>query len=139
VDLPERLVRTAARDMLDGVHGIGIDLVDVELMRSLIDSGGSSFINAYWSTAEQIATQNQVDRLAGRWAAKEAVMKSLGCGVGEIDPIDIEITAEASGAPRVVLRRGAAVLAEELNLKTCHVSITHESSWAVAIALAVRA
>ena len=118
--------------------GIGIDLVNVDLMRTLISDGGASFVNAYWSQAEQDATDNQIDRLAGRWAAKEAVMKSLGHGVGDVDPIDIEIAALPSGAPEVVLHRGAAQLAEELRVQRCHVSITHESSWAAAIALALK-
>lgn len=125
--------------MFGDVSGIGIDLVDIELMRSLLDAGGQSFVDAYWTVPEQNATERRVERLAGRWAAKEAVMKSLGSGVGEIDPIDIEITARASGAPEVVLRGRAAEAAEELDVRTCHVSITHESSWAAAIALAVRA
>jgi holo-[acyl-carrier protein] synthase len=138
LDAPERLIQAAAMQLLPDVVGIGIDLVDVDLMRTLIGDGGASFVDAYWSQAEQDATDNQIDRLAGRWAAKEAVMKSLGHGVGDVDPIDVEIAALASGAPHVVLHGGAAQLAEELRVQRCHVSITHESSWAAAIALAVR-
>lgn len=138
MDVPEELIQAAAQQLLPDVVGIGIDLVDVELMRTLISDGGASFVDAYWSKAEQNATDNQIDRLAGRWAAKEAVMKSLGHGVGDVDPIDVEIAALPSGAPQVVLHRGAAQLAEELEVRRCHVSITHESSWAAAIALAVK-
>ncbi len=136
---PERVIRAATNELLADAVGVGIDLVDIELMRALLEDGGASFIDAYWSEAEQRATENRVDRLAGRWAGKEAVMKSLGCGIGEIAPVDIEITALASGAPLVVFHRGAAELVEELKVKTCYVSITHESSWAAAIAVAVRA
>lgn len=139
MDLPDRLIRSVAFDMFGDVSGIGIDLVDIDLMRSLVYAGGPSFVDAYWTLAEQNVTGRQVERLAGRWAAKEAVMKSLGSGVGEIDPIDIEITARASGAPEVVLHGGAAEKAKELKVKTCYVSITHESLWAAAISLAVRA
>lgn len=139
MDLPDRVIRSVALDMFGDVSGIGVDLVDIELMRSLVDAGGPSFVDAYWTAAEQNVTGRRVERLAGRWAAKEAVMKSLGSGVGEIDPIDIEITAQASGAPEVVLHGGAAERAKELSIKTCHVSITHESSWAAAFAFAVQA
>jgi holo-[acyl-carrier protein] synthase len=138
LDAPEKLIQAAAKQLLPEVVGIGIDLVDVDLMRTLIRDGGACFVNAYWSQAEQDATDNQIHRLAGRWAAKEAIMKSLGHGVGDVDPIDVEIAALPSGAPQVVLHRGAAQLAEELRVRRCHVSITHESSWAAAIALAVR-
>lgn len=139
MNLPERLIRTAADALLPDVAGVGIDVVDIDVLRALVTRGGTSFIDAYWAPAEQIATGNQIDRLAGRWAAKEAIMKSLGHGVGDVDPIDVEIAAHASGAPRVVLHRGAARLAAEARVRQCHVSITHESSWAAAIALAVRA
>ena len=63
-------------------------------------------------------------------------MKCLGAGVGDVDPIDIEILKLASGAPRIFLRGRAAEIAEGLNLKAWHVSITHEAGWAAAIAVA---
>lgn len=139
MSLLERLIHAAADGLLTDVAGVGIDIVDIDLLHTLVLQGGSSFIDAYWAPAEQLATGNQIDRLAGRWAAKEAVMKSLGHGVGDLDPIDIEIAADSCGAPHVVLHRDAARLAAEAHVGQCHVSITHESSWAAAIALAVRA
>jgi holo-[acyl-carrier protein] synthase len=139
MSLPESLIQAAAGCLLADVAGVGIDVVDIDLLQSLVTQGGRSFIDAYWAPAEQLATGNQIERLAGRWAAKEAVMKSLGHGVGDLDPIDIEIAAHSSGAPHVVLHRDAARLAAEAHVSHCHVSITHESSWAAAIALAVKA
>lgn len=64
-------------------------------------------------------------------------MKCLGAGVGDVDPIDVEILTLPSGAPRVVLRGRAREIAGELGL-VFHVSITHEGGWAAAIAVAQR-
>lgn len=139
MSLPERLIQDAAAGLFTDVAGVGIDVVDIDMLHTLVLQGGPSFIDAYWAPAEQLATGNQIERLAGRWAAKEAVMKCLGHGVGDLDPIDIEIAAHSSGAPHVILHRDAARLAAEANVGRCHVSMTHESSWAAAIALAVRA
>lgn len=139
MSLPERLIQAAAGGLLTDVAGVGIDVVDIDMLRTLVLQGGQSFIDAYWAPSEQLATGNEIERLAGRWAAKEAVMKSLGYGVGDLDPIDIEIVAHSSGAPHVVLHRDAARLAAGARIDQCHVSITHESSWAAAISLAVRA
>jgi holo-[acyl-carrier protein] synthase len=138
VETPDLPIIAAAEQLLPNVTGIGIDLVDIQLMEALVIDGGSFFVDAFWSPAEQVAADNRIECVAGQWAAKEAVMKSLGHGIGDLDPIDIEIVSHSSGAPYVVLHRSAAQLAKELKVNTCHVSITHEASWAAAIALAVK-
>lgn len=134
----EAILKELATEVFRDLGGVGIDVVDVTLMRDLLVDGGQHFVDAYWTAAEQADCHNAFERIAGRWAAKEAVMKTLGAGVGDLDPIDIEILTLASGAPRVVLRGRAAEIADELNLEECHVSITHEAGWAAAIAVAQR-
>ncbi len=133
---PEVTLRDLATDVFRDLRGVGIDLVDVTLMRDLLSDGGQHFMDAYWTAAEQAVCRSDPERLAGRWAAKEAVMKCLGAGVGDVDPIDIEILTLDSGEPRVVLRERAAEIAKGLDSEEWHVSITHEGGWAAAIAVA---
>jgi holo-[acyl-carrier protein] synthase len=120
------------------LDGVGLDLVDVTLMRDLLAEGGPEFIDAYWTATEQADSGNDPERLAGRWAAKEAVMKCLRVGVGDVDPIDIEVLSLASGAPRAVLRGRAAQIAAELNVEEWYVAITHDGGWAAALAVSRR-
>lgn len=118
------------------VVGIGIDLVEVRLVDELIRSGGQVFIDSVWTDLERRESEESVERLAARWAAKEAVMKVLGTGLGEIEPLDVEVAARASGAPRVVLRGAAAHESRQRGAVDWHVSMTHEGGWAAAIATA---
>jgi holo-[acyl-carrier protein] synthase len=116
--------------------GVGIDLVEVEPLRQLIDSGGPSFLDAAWTAREQRDTNRQPEALAGKWAAKEAVMKALQHGIGDMDPRDVEIVTTPIGAPRVELHRAARVIAKRRKITTWHLSVSHEGGWAAAIAIA---
>ena len=118
--------------------GVGIDLVDLAAFSKLRDSGGDAFLQSAWTASERLFTKESSERLAARWAAKEAIMKALGCGLGDLDPLDIEIVNEPSGAPAVVLHRNAQAAAEVLGVATWQVSLCHEDGWAVALAVAQR-
>ena len=74
--------------------------------------------------------------LAAFWAAKEAVMKALGAGVGEIALTDIETLPDASGRPVVTLHGAAADRARKAGLNHWQVSISHDGDYAIAVALA---
>ncbi len=118
--------------------GAGIDLVDLAAFASLHRTGGQGFLDNGWTDAEQADAQGSAERLGARWAAKEAVMKALRCGLGDLDPLDIEILTEADGAPRVVLHRNALAAATALDIARWHVSLCHEEGWAAALAIAER-
>ena len=117
--------------------GVGIDLVEVEPLRQLVEHGGSAFIEAAWTKREQRDANCLAEGLAGKWAAKEAVMKALQRGIGDMDPRDVEIVTNASGAPGVELHRKARVIAKSRRIAGWHVSVTHDGGWAVAIAVAL--
>lgn len=136
---PAAMLSRLVGDVFRDVDGIGLDVVDIGFFTELVTDGGQPFINAYWTPIEQADSHNEPERLAGRWAAKEAVMKCLGAGVGAIDPIDIEIATLDSGAPAVALRASAAEVAHRHHVTGCLVSISHEDGWAAAIAVAQRA
>jgi holo-[acyl-carrier protein] synthase len=78
-----------------------------------------------------------VSFVAGRWAAKEAVMKALGQGIGDINFTDIEILRKPGGEPEVVLYGSAQDRAREKGITDWRVSISHERNLAVAVAAAL--
>lgn len=81
----------------------------------------------------------RVERIAGRWAAKEAISKVLGLGVRGVGWREIEVLPSRTGQPQVLLHRRAAARAEFLGLDEVSVSISHERHMAVAVAVAHRA
>lgn len=118
--------------------GAGIDLVNLAAFASLHRTGGQAFLENGWTDTERHDAQGSLERLAARWAAKEAVMKALRCGLGDLDPLDIEVLSEPDGAPRVVLHRNALAAAAALGIARWHVSLCHEDGWAAALAIAER-
>jgi holo-[acyl-carrier protein] synthase len=120
------------------IAGAGIDVVDMATFLDLHAAGGQPFLDNGWTTAEQRDTGRSSEGLAARWAAKEAVMKALRCGLGDLDPLDIEVLTEPDGAPRVALHRSALAAAKALGVHRWHVSLSHEAGWAAAIAIADR-
>jgi holo-[acyl-carrier protein] synthase len=126
------------RKDFDLIVGVGIDLVEVCQLEALIKAGGSSFLDLTWSQREQVEANGSTERLAARWAGKEAVMKALRVGLGDLEPLDIEIHSSLDGAPNVRLLGTADLVAREAGIDRCQVSISHEGGWAVAIAVAQR-
>lgn len=118
--------------------GAGIDLVDLTSFATLHETGGRAFLANGWTNAEQHDAQGSLERLAARWAAKEAVMKALRCGLGDLDPLDIEVLTDPDGAPRLVLHRNALAAAAALGVVRWHISLSHEDGWAAALAIAER-
>lgn len=135
---PVLMVSELVLDLFGDVDGIGLDFVDVQVLTDLIADGGQAFLDACWTPTEQADAHLDPERLAGRWAAKEAVMKCLGAGIGDVEPTDIEILALPSGAPTVSLRAQAAAISHANHLGGWLISITHENGWAAAIAVARR-
>jgi holo-[acyl-carrier protein] synthase len=119
----------------------GIDLVDCNRIQELRDKHGKRFLDRVFTAAEQAYSQRhrlQVERLSGRFAVKEAVMKMLGTGwQSGIAWTDIEVVNDALGRPEVKLSGKVAAKAKELGIEQVSVSITHTSGLAVASAIAL--
>jgi len=135
---PIRSAWSASVASLGTTAGAGVDLVDTSEFASLLAAGGSAFLDNGWSPQEQRDAEGSAERLAVRWAGKEAVMKALHCGLGDLDPLDIEILTGRDGSPAVVLHRNALAAASTLRVRDWHLSLCHEEGWAVAIAIANR-
>ena len=121
------------------IVGIGLDVTRVERLEQLLERHGNRTLERLFTAAEQTLARGRADRtrhLAGRLAAKEAVMKVLGTGWGKgVGWKDIEIHATPDGPPRVELHGEAARYAEQLGIVNLWLSISHDGDLAAAPAV----
>jgi holo-[acyl-carrier protein] synthase len=126
---------------LPAIVGIGTDIVDIPRIRSMLERHGDHFVNRCFTPHELQHAGRHRDvavRLAGRWAAKEAVVKVLGTGfVQGITFHDIEIIALHTGQPTVQLSGRAAEIAQQLRIRRILVTISHAQEYATATAIGV--
>lgn len=118
------------------IIGIGIDHVEVSKFKIDVEAGESDFLARVFTKPEvdyARSTDDYLQRLAGRFAAKEAALKALGTGWGDgVDWKEIEITNTPSGQPIITLRGRAAELAAAAGAKRFLVSISHSPYLATA-------
>lgn len=119
----------------------GLDLIDCKRIANMLERHGRRFLDRVLTAAEQrLCEQNQrrVTFVAGRWAAKEAILKMIGTGWrGGICWTDMEILPDELGRPLVRLRGETARLAHDLGLREFHLSITHTKEHAAASVIGV--
>ena len=119
----------------------GIDIVECERIKQMIDRHGTAFTRRVFTDYEISYCESRrraVEHFAGRWAAKEAVVKALGTGWSRrIGYRDIEVQSNRDGMPRIGLRGAARELAQKQKIARILISISHCESYAVANAVAV--
>jgi holo-[acyl-carrier protein] synthase len=115
----------------------GVDIVSIADLEKLIAAGGPYFLESIWTAHEREYADGRTDRLATRWAAKEAVIKALGKGIGSIDPIDVEVISAEGTAPTLNLRRSAKSAASALGIYDWSLSMSHQGDIAIATASAL--
>ncbi|PJF24519.1 MAG: holo-[acyl-carrier-protein] synthase, partial [Phototrophicales bacterium] len=95
----------------------GIDMIEIARVQAGIDRFGERWLNRFFTPAERADCEDQPHRLAARLAAKEAVAKAFGTGIGDIGWREIEIQRGERGRPILALtgRSAAAALIEEFN------------------------
>ncbi len=114
----------------------GVDLIEISRIQEAIARHGKRYLERIYTAAELAQLGNEAESLAGRFAAKEAVAKALGCGIGVVSWKDIEVLGDEQNAPGLTLHGAAAQKAKELGLATWSVSISHSMSHAVAFVVA---
>ncbi|MDQ2689972.1 MAG: holo-ACP synthase [Chloroflexota bacterium] len=119
-------------------HEIGIDLIDIDRIVGVLGRFPDRFRERVLTDRERRYVGQRVERLAGRWAAKEAISKVLGLGVRGVGWREIEILPNRAGQPQVYLHGRAARRAADMGLDEVSVSISHERRMAVAVAVAHR-
>jgi holo-[acyl-carrier protein] synthase len=117
----------------------GIDLIEVERIEATIARYGERFLTRVFTANELAYCRGQPHRLAARFAAKEAVSKTLGTGIQHREGVDwreIEIVSDVRGKPAVQLTGKAAQRAAQLNLKSFVISLSHTREHAIAMVIA---
>lgn len=141
---------------------LGTDIVHIPRIQSLIERFGDRFLQRVYTPIEQEKCYDKgkilqsVKQLAGRWAAKEAVVKALGTGWQGISYTDVEIGRRSNGEPFVILHNKAAAIVAawekqkwedkevsvassnfEVNYSTWQLSLSHDGNYAIATAILI--
>jgi holo-[acyl-carrier protein] synthase len=123
---------------IGAVIGIGVDAVDVERFRTSLARTPSMRTRLF--TAEELdyvaPKADPVPSLAARFAAREAVMKAMGLGLGAFGFHEVWVERASSGEPSLVVTGRAAALAGERGITAWLLSITHTSTVAIACVVA---
>ena len=122
----------------------GVDILAIPRVETALKKFGDRFLARCFSPMEIRMSRGHASEYAARYAAKEAVSKTLGVGLrlmarNGIHFHDVEILNDRFGKPYVVLHNWAKERAEELGLKEWSVSLTHEREYAVAFVVAMGA
>ncbi len=115
----------------------GVDIIEIERIQDSITRNGARFLERVYTANELALCGEDSASLAARFAAKEAVAKALGCGIGDVHWQEIEILRDEARAPVLHLYGAAQELADQLGLKTWSLSLSHTKTHAVAFVVAV--
>lgn len=118
---------------------VGVDIIEVERVRRVYEHHGARFLQRVFTEAEVRQCRGKVTRLAGRFAAKEAISKALGTGLHGVAWREMEVVQLRSGRPTVRLYGQAKKRAELLGLTAFDVSIADLQTFSIAIAVALQA
>lgn len=118
------------------IQGIGVDVVDVQRMRTILSEQGATFIDRVFTPTEISycqSKQNHEQHFAARFAAKEAVSKAMQTGwSGKFRWKDVEVVNEPSGAPKIILYHDVL---QSLKNSSIHLSLSHTENTVVALAV----
>lgn len=114
----------------------GVDLVEIQRLENVIRRHGSRFLDRVFTQREQRDAAGKAESLAVRFAAKEAAAKALGCGIGKVGWLDIEILSAENRQPTLELHGAALQEANRLHLKNWTVSLSHTAELAIAFVIA---
>jgi holo-[acyl-carrier protein] synthase len=117
---------------------VGIDIIEVERVRRVYEKHGERFLTRVFTENEIQQCRGKITRLAGRFAAKEAISKALGTGMRGVKWREMEIVQLLSGRPSVRLHGIAKIRAEKLNLSAFDVSIADLVQFSIAIAVGIQ-
>ncbi len=124
------------------IAGIGTDIVSKQRISKVLETNQKRFISRLLTENELQEVPEEgiklINYISKRWAAKEAISKSFGTGIGaQLSFQDMEITHLESGAPTVVLSESALQLAQTKNFNSVMITVSDEADYAVAFAVAV--
>jgi len=117
---------------------VGVDIIEVERVRGVYERHGERFLQRVYTELEIQQCRGKIARLAGRFAAKEAISKALGTGLHGVTWQEMEVVQLRSGRPSVRLHGNAKLRAELLGISAFDVSIADLALFSIAIAVAVQ-
>jgi len=117
---------------------VGIDIIEVERVRKVYERHGERFLQRVFTEMEVRQCRGKATRLAGRFAAKEAISKALGTGLHGVAWREMEVVQLRSGRPTVRLYGNAKKRAELLGLTAFDVSIADLQTFSIALAVALQ-
>lgn len=121
--------------------GHGVDLIECDRIAHMIDRHGQRFLERVYTEGERHYCQSKsrsIEHYAGRFAAKEAILKALAVGWrGGVAWTDMDIRRTTSGSPEVALTGHTLQIATRMGVTTVQISITHTQHYAMASAVAV--
>lgn len=113
-------------------------MIEITRVAAGIDRLGERFLNRFFTPGERADCADNPASLAARFAAKEAVAKALGTGIGAVAWKEIEVRTDSDARrPRLLLHGAAAELAAELGLAQWDISLTHTQTTAAAVVVAL--
>ena len=116
----------------------GVDIIEIERIDKAILRHGQRFFDRFYTAQELIDCKGHTPTLAARFAAKEAVAKALGTGIGDVGWKEIEIINGPRRQPILRLHGEAERLSETMRLEAWAISLSHTHEHAVAVAVAVK-
>jgi holo-[acyl-carrier protein] synthase len=116
----------------------GIDIIEIERIKEAISRWGPKFLERIYTSRELELYSDKVERLAARFAGKEAVMKALSALETSISWREVEILSGSGGRPLVNLYGQAKKQMEELGLSSIEISLSHSRDNAVALVIGLR-
>lgn len=124
------------------IVGIGLDLVKIARIRALTERWNERFLRRLFTDAERrecLTRSAPYASLAGRFAAKEAVLKALGTGwTAGVRWVDIQVLNDPAGRPVATVAGAVETLARKAGVTRIHVSLSHDGDYAIAEAILTR-
>ncbi|MFQ5456750.1 MAG: holo-ACP synthase [Nitrospirota bacterium] len=121
------------------IIGTGIDIVNIERFKKVVERRKERFLKRVFTQKEQEYSFTKKDpypHLAGRFAVKEAIFKALGTGLSNgIKWLDVEIIKEKSGKPVALIAGRTKEIMEEMGVTMVHIGIAHDYNYSIANAI----
>ncbi len=114
----------------------GVDIIEVSRIEQAAARHGERFYRRFYTQGERDRCGDRFSAYAARFAAKEAVAKALGTGIGDMQWTDIEVVQDERGKPDVLLHGAASQIARDLGLHEWSISLSHTHEHAVAFVVA---
>ncbi|HBX68729.1 MAG TPA: holo-[acyl-carrier-protein] synthase [Chloroflexi bacterium] len=115
----------------------GVDILEIERVAGVVERQGARFKQRFFTPGELADAGENIASLAARFAAKEAISKALGTGMGRVPLTDMEVLRDEQRAPQVHLHGEALRVAQSLGLHTWSISLSHSEAYAVAFVVAM--